>query len=218
MAFQHNSQYYLVFPLAEEGNLKDLWQKTRKQPTSQSDVQWVLKQCLGIADGLWKIHKHESWFANSLAPSRDEDKNRGRHGDIKPQNILVFSEKGQYRLVISDFGLTRFHSAHSISNVPLDKVGGLSRTYRAPEYDLQSTISQAYDMWSLGCLYLELISWLLLGFDNGPKKFAILRGEDDVPTPGLPPLQNYTEDKFFNIHNNKPEVKKSVTDVCISNH
>ncbi|KAI8623796.1 hypothetical protein F5Y19DRAFT_346491 [Xylariaceae sp. FL1651] len=211
MAFQHNSQYYLVFPLAV-GNLKDIWQKTRKRPTLKRDVLWVLQQCLGVADGLWKIHKHESWFAKGLAPSRDEDKNRGRHGDIKPQNILVFktSEEGQYRLVISDFGLTRFHSAQSISNVPPDKVGGLSRTYRAPEFDLNATISQAYDMWSLGCLYLELISWFLLGFEDGPKEFAYLRGEDDIPTPGLPPIPNYTEDKFFNIINNEPVVKDSV--------
>ncbi|KAI3324943.1 hypothetical protein HD806DRAFT_491453 [Xylariaceae sp. AK1471] len=211
MAFQHNSQYYLVFPLAR-GNLKDLWQTTRKQPTNSSDVLWVLQQCLGIAEGLWKIHEHKSWFAKGLAPSGDEDKNRGRHGDIKPQNILAFedSEKGYYRLVISDFGLTRFHSAQSISNVPPDKVGGLSRTYRAPEYDLKSTISQAYDMWSLGCLYLELISWFLLGFDDGPNKFAFLRGEDDIPTPGLPPVPNYTEDKFFNIDGKEPVLKESV--------
>ncbi|KAI1261480.1 hypothetical protein F5Y18DRAFT_198935 [Xylariaceae sp. FL1019] len=215
MAFQHDSKYYLVFPLAEGGNLQHIWERTTKDPYNRCDVIWLLSQSRGITEGLWKIHQHKSWFANGgLAPSLDSDKNRGRHGDIKPQNILAFKTdvEGEYRLVISDFGLTRFHSALSVSNVPLNKIGGLSFTYRAPEFDQSPSTSQAYDMWGLGCLLLELISWFLLGNANGPKAFRILRNRDDEPSPGvLPHISNTVEDKFFNIIDEKAVVKRSVT-------
>ncbi|KAI0000238.1 hypothetical protein F4779DRAFT_150097 [Xylariaceae sp. FL0662B] len=212
MAFQHGKQYYLVFPLAQ-GNLVDLWSQAQRSPTSLQQSRWVIKQCLGMADGLKKIHRNFSWFKNRNTDGNgllDVDKNRGRHGDIKPENILCFRNPGEddSRLVISDFGLTRFHSANSVSNVPPDKVGGLSRTYRPPEFDMKSSISQAYDMWSLGCLYLEFISWFLLGYDETRDKFNQARIDDDISNPHNPPNQ---EDKFFNLSpDGKAVLKESV--------
>ncbi|KAI1076237.1 kinase-like domain-containing protein [Whalleya microplaca] len=214
MAFQHGKQYYLIFPLAQ-GNLADLWDQKQMSPTSLLHTRWVIGQCLGMADGLKKIHRNYSWFKerNTDVNHLDVDKNRGRHGDIKPENILCFSnpEKTDLRLVISDFGLTRFHSAHSVSNVPPEKVGGLSVTYRPPEFDMKSSISQAYDMWSLGCLYLEFISWFLYGNqgthenEDTRDKFHKARLSDDL---SYDPRS--AQDKFFNIYDGKAVLKESV--------
>ncbi|KAL2694702.1 hypothetical protein Neosp_001288 [[Neocosmospora] mangrovei] len=46
----------------------------------------------------------------------------GRYGDIKPKNILRFENYYGERdvLIISDFGLTQFNSAHSRSKVHQD--------------------------------------------------------------------------------------------------
>ncbi|KAK6079401.1 serine/threonine protein kinase [Seiridium cupressi] len=206
VAFQHAKNYYLLFDWAH-GNLVDLWEQTPDPTSSPVLVRWLIKQCLGIADGLRKIHHHGSWSSNKnlsiTAHAEDADKNRGRHGDIKPENILCFMPPGhkQHHLVVSDFGLTRFHSAKSVSHVPQDKVLGLSRTYRAPEFDTQRYISQAYDMWSLGCLYLEFISWFLVGYEatRGYKAtretFQSIRLEEDEPLGD----SIFPEDKFFNI-------------------
>ena len=39
-------------------------------------------------------------------------------------------------------------------------------SYRPPECDLKGgKIGQSYDIWTLGCLYLEFITWLLGGWE-----------------------------------------------------
>lgn len=160
MAFKHGERYYLLFRWAE-GNLVDLWKKHRLSPTSSSDTRWLIKQSLGMADGLRKINCHSSWDqSGSNGTAHKDRKYRGRHGDIKPENILWFEKDGdtQHHLVISDFGLTRFHSPDSVSRVANRLVGGFSPTYSPPELDLQEELSQKYDIWSLGCLYLEFLS------------------------------------------------------------
>ncbi|RSL91000.1 hypothetical protein CEP51_000446 [Fusarium floridanum] len=67
-------------------------------------------------------------------------------------------------LVISDFGLTEFKSFTSKSHVTPSKIQGYSGTYKPPGLDF-GKVNQRYDIWSLGCVFLELASWLLLGGD-----------------------------------------------------
>ncbi|OTA65406.1 kinase-like protein [Hypoxylon sp. EC38] len=208
MTMQHGDKYYLVFPLAR-GNLVDLWEKEDIPLMTPQLVEWVLDQCLGITEGLWKIHHDSSWADDQVRTDEqlpsDDKRNRGRHGDIKPENILCFSIRGgNYRLVITDFGLTRFHSALSVSKIAAERVSGFSRTYRPPELDMKSFISQAYDMWSLGCVFLEFVSWLLIGYSNTRSIFNQARLTEDISNHNVP------EDKFFNIHDGVPVVKPSV--------
>lgn len=82
----------------------------------------------------------------------------GRHGDIKPENILWFQphdlngDHGAFggKFVISDFGLTEFHRDETGLVSPMNTAR--SPTYRAPEYDVSETISQSYDIWTMGCV------------------------------------------------------------------
>jgi serine/threonine protein kinase len=71
------------------------------------------------------------------------------HRDLKPQNMLV---RGR-RLVICDFGSAKVLAAgeQNISYI-------CSRCYRAPELIFESTgYSTQIDMWSLGCILLEML-------------------------------------------------------------
>ncbi|KAI0127337.1 kinase-like domain-containing protein [Xylariales sp. AK1849] len=66
---------------------------------------------------------------------------------------------------LSDFGLARFHSENSRSNIRLSRVI-CTPTYRPPECDLEdSTISRSFDIWSLGCVLLEFVTWYLGGWE-----------------------------------------------------
>ncbi|OTB05608.1 hypothetical protein M426DRAFT_10355 [Hypoxylon sp. CI-4A] len=212
MTLQHADKYYLIFPLAQ-GNLRDLWEQKQMPPTTPQHVEWLLDQCLGLTAGLSRIH-HYSTQSDDVHTHEEltlkDNQNKGRHGDIKPENILFFPiSEGNYRLVITDFGLTRFHSSLSVSNIAANRVYGYSRTYRPPEFDMESSISQAYDMWSLGCVFLEFVSWFLLGhISNARDPFNRARRKDDIHILG----NNFREDKFFNIEGNGPVVKQSVKD------
>ncbi|KAI1739892.1 hypothetical protein F4680DRAFT_448506 [Xylaria scruposa] len=88
----------------------------------------------------------------------------GRHGDIKPENILWYNdqEDGLGVLQFTDFGAAELNSGMSKSKVVSNFAATLA--YRAPESDIPGwAIRQSADMWSLGCVYLEFITWLLGG-------------------------------------------------------
>lgn len=108
-------------------------------------------------------------------------------------------------MVISDFGLSRFHTKHSVSKDPYDSLLGLSPTYRAPECDLRLNINQKYDIWALGCVFLEFLSWFVL--DETIEDFVDARIKDES---GL-----VEEDKFFIVANKEARVKRSVLEVCL---
>lgn len=116
----------------------------------------------------------------------------GRHGDIKPENILWLSKRqsvgGLGALVLSDLGLTSVHRDNSRSNVP-GEIIERTPNYRPPECDMdgpQGHVSRSFDTWTLGCLFLRCIVWALEGW-NGRVDFRFsrcnlgyLNGETDV--------------------------------------
>jgi serine/threonine protein kinase len=143
-------------------------------------------------------------------------KKYGRHGDITPGNILWFDDGTSKKdvltgtLKLADFGQAELHS--SLSKTQHKNVAN-TVTYRPPECDLQhKTIRQSYDIWCLGCVYLEFAAWML-GGHRLVMEFSLRRLSPDV-------LQhNIQTSTFFQVTINSwtrtPEVvvKKSVTDV-----
>ncbi|RGP81741.1 serine threonine kinase [Fusarium longipes] len=156
-AFKHKEKYSFIFPNAEHDLSHHL--ETREPQKNQSRATWLSDQLSGLIGALDTIHdpKHLN---------RGADKGYGRHGDIKCDNILCFKSSGIEKetvLVISDFGLSALNSDRSRSNIPNRKVPPVPG-YRPPECDISGgTISRAFDIWTLGCLFLELITWFLGG-------------------------------------------------------
>ncbi|KAK5656067.1 hypothetical protein OQA88_5206 [Cercophora sp. LCS_1] len=193
LTYQHEGSYHMVFPWAD-GNLRDFWESNKTPKRSQALASWLVTQCHGIADGLKEIHgEAQSTSLNTT------NKNTGRHGDIKPENILWLKKYNgcENHLLICDFGLSRFHSAKSQSE---DKAPGWSPSYRPPECDLyRLRISVKYDIWTLGCLILDFLTWYLLGWEAVDTEFVDARLADEgwVPQPQETTDKVLYEDKFF---------------------
>ncbi|KAI8114007.1 hypothetical protein M9434_002134 [Picochlorum sp. BPE23] len=72
------------------------------------------------------------------------------HSDLKPENILVKSYS-KCRIKVIDLGSTFFDTDARASVVQ-------SRSYRAPEVILGAPYSYAIDIWSIGCVLVELVT------------------------------------------------------------
>ncbi|KAJ1333050.1 cyclin-dependent kinase 2 [Microdochium nivale] len=150
ISYQLGDTYNFVFPFAKS-NLKDYWSKNPvREP---KEVLWLIEQLKGLVGATQVIH--EPTFEPNMY---------GRHGDIKPENILIFEVHGKLKMVLSDMGLTALHSEYSRSQQSPAKTA-MTPTYRPPESDFEgNVISRSYDIWTLGCLVMETLVWYLGGY------------------------------------------------------
>ncbi|KAJ4388601.1 hypothetical protein N0V93_006059 [Gnomoniopsis smithogilvyi] len=206
LTYLYRNRYHLLFRWAD-GNLRRYWEvhpDPSDIPRTWEYTVWVASQWLGLARGLHAIHHCPPDDDMDIEEDKLHDvleflRINGRHGDIKPENILwsqspdLQNEKDSAhgRLVISDFGLTEFHRDETNFVSPL-KIA-MSPTYRPPEYDVSEEISQSYDIWSLGCVLLEFAIWYLQGFDAFDR-FSQDRTSEDFAI--------IKEDKYFTIAHN----------------
>ncbi|SCV45768.1 uncharacterized protein FFB14_08850 [Fusarium fujikuroi] len=155
-----NNRLHFIFPVAEYDLL--MYWKIHPGPlvspasANSEGLLWLSGQIRNILGAL--AHIHEGRKANT-----DTETMFGRHGDIKPANILWFRSRKERRgvFVISDFGIADAHREETRSIVSAVDLPVTPR-YRAPECDIRDgRISRAYDVWSLGCVLLEMISWIL---------------------------------------------------------
>ena len=216
--YQYQSKYHLMFPFARE-NLRSFWKSYEKMHWNHGTCLWMIEQLVGLASGLDTIHEFKT---GRTTPFRPELPNReatvsrpsregqllgiktgeekfGRHGDIKPENILVMGQGANSlgTLQLADMGLSRFHRLDSRSMVDPLTVNG-SATYVPPELALKEMVNRKYDIWSLGCVFLEFITWTLGGFTL-LEKFPDARQETAY--------DGFKDDTFFTIEGSAPEVR-----------
>jgi serine/threonine protein kinase len=153
---------------------------------------------------------------SKLEVEKGEEK-YGRHGDIKPENILWFKQALGIQevdnmgvLQITDFGLGRFHRRESRSKVD-PKTVNATPTYEPPECTLEKPVSRAYDIWSMACLYLEFVTWLLEG-TQAINDFADARDERGEPflTTNDKRYTIVSDDNFFTILRDEDNIRSAV--------
>ncbi|KAF5568275.1 CMGC kinase [Fusarium napiforme] len=205
------SRLHFVFPAAEYDLL--MYWKIHPGPlvnpssANSEGLLWLSEQIRNIIGAL--AHIHEGRKAHM-----DTETMFGRHGDIKPANILWFRSRKERRgvFVISDFGIADAHREETRSIIPAADLPVTPR-YRAPECDIRDgRISRAYDVWSLGCLLLEMTCWILGGNDLRERfKESLLS----------PYITGVKTDIYFDIHWLGPgegyrfEVKEQIIKVSI---
>ncbi|KAI0009022.1 kinase-like protein [Xylariaceae sp. FL0662B] len=193
-AFKYRGKFYLIFPWAHSGNLLEVWERhspldnSNDKLSTNNPTDWLLGECFGLADSLATTHRLGT--AGQVAQV---------HVDIKPENILCFEsiEEGNtsYTLKLADFGLAL--PVEQGSTLKAAKIAH-PKTYRPPEQDVEEIISLKYDVWCLGCVFLEFITWAVLG-SPGIEDFGGRR-EDEGNDPQISQAKGTVkEDTFFKI-------------------
>lgn len=239
-SFKYRDRFNLLFRWADGGNLRDLWTEHTKRPDlNYSRICWMAQQVHGLAHALDGIHNTKMTVSEVEAvqksplspefpqqsfdfgpiPTTEDNEGRdyGRHGDIKPENVLWFRQDTSHHefgiLKLSDFGLTTFHRALT-RGLKAAEVR-VTNTYSAPEREIEESLSRPFDVWSLGCIFLEFVTWILLG-SKYIKAFQDARLKD-----GGGPNPNFSLDNFFTVFRDdearlKAGVKPSVSKVSSS--
>jgi serine/threonine protein kinase len=90
---------------------------------------------------------------------------------IKPQNILVrnirhtiINDTDPFKIYITDFGSSRFYP--SIEATETDSFTPFTRMYAAQEVVLQDTRGLSADVFSMGCVYAEMLAVVLDGLTD----------------------------------------------------
>jgi serine/threonine protein kinase len=162
-----------LWSMRHEGLLMNLIKKSGGK-LAEHDVQKYTKM---IVKGLHCIH--EKGYV---------------HCDLKPENILVFSSPdGGSSLKITDFGLSKIPG--DLDEL-MTKSFGFRGTpvYLSPESLLHGGIQACLDIWSLGCVVVEMISgkwaWDCIG---GREELAI---EIATESPKIPENMSETGKDF----------------------
>jgi hypothetical protein len=234
-SYEQAERYFLIFPWAG-ADLLGYWKTVNSIPSQDKETSmWLATQCHGLADALSRIHRYDTLSATLLHPtsfarngltetgrttSGNPLKLFGRHGDIKPNNILWFPEQnGRHGILkIADFGSVHFSTRDSVSSKDRNPIPN-SATYQPPEWDLDDVrmLRSSYDIWTLGCVYLEFITWFLGGYEL-LVDFAAKRQAADWRWWDIPEIQT---DTFFTIEKDqwgskKAKVKDPVLQVGVS--
>ena len=163
-AYDHGEDKCLLFPWARGGNLRSYWKEHEADAATPEGLCWIIYRFVGICSAMEELHEDNC-----------------RHGDLKPQNILWFHDvsggTGRGTLQIADLGLTTFHEKgldtqdRKEMQLYTKSLSG-TRRYEPPEMDASRGMrtnevrSREYDIWSMGCILLELLIWLVYGFET----------------------------------------------------
>ncbi|CZR58814.1 uncharacterized protein PAC_08706 [Phialocephala subalpina] len=168
--YKKDGKHYFMFPWAEMGNLSEFW-KENTPKTEPYYIAWMLTQLSGLASAIQEMHHMAA-----------ESESNCRHGDLKPANILCFrTQNGRGddpRLVITDVGLAKVHNQATQWREQTVSTASTVK-YSAPELGIDSNAprSRRFDIWSLGCIFLEFVIWQLYG-NKGLQNFSKELGSD----------------------------------------
>jgi serine/threonine protein kinase len=224
-SYEQKQTFSLIFPLATH-DLFGFWEAESYPRKTDSIARWIAEQCKGLAEGLSRIHRWQTFSGSSVISEEDAEYSEttpaddlasqddtspidrtprnyfGVHGDLKPENILWYpdpSRRGHGTLKITDFGIARFSKNYSRPGVMPN-----SPSYRSPEFEVLESHSPACDVWALGCTYLEFVTWFC-GGQRALDEFGKQRLEHDEK------FGEIKSDKFFAIYYSpeEPGVKQA---------
>ncbi|KAH7575615.1 hypothetical protein JRO89_XS02G0162900 [Xanthoceras sorbifolium] len=136
--YYSNEEKFLVYKYAENGNLFDRIHGEKSSKKDRIAFKWSsrLSVAIGVARAMEYLHLNTK-SQSGLVP----------HGNLKSKNILLDEDE---TVLVSDYGLS--------SLVALPIAAQRMVSYKSPEYQSTKRVSRKSDVWSYGCLVLELLT------------------------------------------------------------
>ncbi|KAJ9495077.1 hypothetical protein H2202_009552 [Exophiala xenobiotica] len=161
---------YMLFRCADY-NLRRFMELKPTPEWTNSQLPAILGQMAWLTDGLRHIHNlgpanlQPDGIQEHAEPGRRRHSQSGYHHDLKPGNILVTINRDTEDLLfsISDFGSAKMGqilSGSRPSQFTRNRYPG-DPVYGAPDTILEGKSSRPYDIWSMGCVMLELLTWII---------------------------------------------------------
>ncbi|KAL8726824.1 MAG: hypothetical protein Q9166_006440 [cf. Caloplaca sp. 2 TL-2023] len=191
-SFVRDGTYNIILEYADRGTLND-YMKNTHEPTSGSSILALWTRCLGLMRGLGQIHNTPGSTSDGPRILLGLTKARSWHHDLNPDNILVVSRGGDSPydcdFKVADLGLAHFiwylssmqdatdEDQHG-SNAYSGDISFLLSPFR-PELILQGApesyrginleksrlqVLQNVDIWSMGCIFSEVATWVIEGY------------------------------------------------------
>ncbi|KAK3197183.1 hypothetical protein GRF29_1536g926088 [Pseudopithomyces chartarum] len=186
--FAYDAKLHFVMDLAI-GHL-DNFMATRLSaemnvPTLNSPLKWLLTQFHGLTEALNCIHKPGITLM-------------GWHHDIKPENILFFETEGHgIEFRIADWTTAEIcsYNPYMVGLEQSEPPGSTQVGWPAylPFETLVGKTGCAPDVWSLGCVFLEMLVWFEKGLASVPISVSAsspvpFRGPASLPTSSTPEI------------------------------
>ncbi|KAK5326535.1 hypothetical protein LTR93_003397 [Exophiala xenobiotica] len=178
---------YMLFRCADY-NLRRYMARELSPKWTKSKLSAIIGQMAGLADGLRHIHNlgpanlQPDGIQKHAEPGHHHHSQAGYHHDLKPGNILVTINRDTEDLLfsISDFGSAKMGQILSGSERPSQFTRNPypgDPVYGAPDTILEGKSSRPYDIWSMGCVMLELLTWIIGIEGNSVQTFQDARLE-----------------------------------------
>lgn len=182
-SFSQHGWGYIFLEYAEQGSLANFFSKF-DVAHDELPLQDLWASMINLINGFVLLHHLDGNTTSGVL--------RGVHQDLRPSNIFVFRAQfgtddehgsGKYVFKIGDFGLSSFGPSKAVH--PYNEG---STMYRAPELSVAKDILQSpgldlspkADIWSLGCIFLEMMVWAING-ERGRDEFCSQRVVDGSP-------------------------------------
>ncbi|KAI1428793.1 kinase-like domain-containing protein [Xylaria sp. FL1777] len=159
-SYSQNNVPHLIFHPADS-DLRQLLRQDRRPPALEDD-HCIIKALHGLCSGLRHLHQYH--LAPTAHSKTEALSMNGCHHDLKPNNVLVQGS----RFILADFGLSRLKDLSEDSKTPWQNA---AFDYGAPECRDPTTfkvgrVGRASDVWSLGCIILEVSVYMRYGAEG----------------------------------------------------